>query len=56
MSWLLAAPLILPFVTAVIAFFVKDGTAGRWCSVLGSLLTLFATIALMMTVRRSATC
>ncbi|MEM0947496.1 MAG: Na+/H+ antiporter subunit D [Pseudomonadota bacterium] len=50
MSWLLALPIILPFSTAVVAFFFKDGPRGRWWSVLGSLATLFAAMALMSRV------
>ena len=42
MSWLLTVPIIIPFATAVIAFLAKDGTSGRWWSLLGSILLFFA--------------
>ena len=53
MSWLLALPIILPFLTAVAAFLVRSkGAQGRWLSVGGSTLLLAAAIALMTTVWR----
>ncbi|MBT8454646.1 MAG: Na+/H+ antiporter subunit D [Rhodobacteraceae bacterium] len=50
MSWLLAFPIIIPFATAVIAFLNRDKPTGRWWSVLGSLLLLLASGALMVRV------
>ncbi|MEM1064027.1 MAG: Na+/H+ antiporter subunit D [Pseudomonadota bacterium] len=52
MTWVLALPLIIPFFAAVIAYLAKDGSAGRWWSLLGSILTLFASIVLMVIVLR----
>ncbi|MEM9474372.1 MAG: Na+/H+ antiporter subunit D [Pseudomonadota bacterium] len=52
MSWLLTVPIIIPFATAVIAFLAKDGTSGRWWSLLGSILLFFASVALMAEVLR----
>ena len=54
MSWTLALPIILPFVTAVIAFLTKDGPRGRWWSVAGSLATLIAAAALLREESRGA--
>ena len=50
MSWTLALPIILPFATAIIAFFTKDGPRGRWWSVAGSLATLLAAAGLLVAV------
>jgi multicomponent Na+:H+ antiporter subunit D len=36
MSWILAAPIIIPFATAVLAFLFRSGPEGRWLSVVGS--------------------
>jgi multicomponent Na+:H+ antiporter subunit D len=36
MSWILAAPIIIPFATAVLAFLFRAGPEGRWLSVVGS--------------------
>jgi len=49
-SWELSLPLIVPFATAVLAYFGRDSGRGRWISVLGSLVGLFAAISLMATV------
>ena len=48
MSWLLALPIALPFVTAVAAFLVPRG--GRWVSLAGNLALLAAAGALMAAV------
>ena len=48
MSWLLALPIALPFVTAVAAFLVPRG--GRWVSLGGNLALLVAAGALMAAV------
>ena len=52
MSWYLATPLVLPFVTAVFAFLLRYGPAGRWISVAGNLALLVAAGALMAQVLR----
>lgn len=49
-SWLLSLPLILPFLTAVVAFLLKDTPMGRWVSIAGSVLLLCAAGALMLEV------
>ena len=50
MSWLLATPLALPFATAVLAFLMRHGPAGRWISLSGSVALLIASIVLMQAV------
>lgn len=50
MSWILAAPIIIPFATAVLAFLFRHGPEGRWLSVLGSAGLLIASIFLMVEV------
>ncbi|MEO0709610.1 MAG: Na+/H+ antiporter subunit D [Pseudomonadota bacterium] len=50
MTWLLATPLVLPFLTAVVAFLSRTKPAGRWFSVAGNVLFLAAAIALLMAV------
>jgi multicomponent Na+:H+ antiporter subunit D len=50
MSWLLTLPIIIPFATAVAAYMVKERPAGAWVSILGSLLSLLASGALMVAV------
>ncbi len=53
MNWLLALPIVLPFVTAVPAFLLRDrGAAGRWISLGGCVLLLLASAALMAAVWR----
>ena len=53
MSWLLALPIVLPFVAAVLTFlFRAKGSVGRWLSIGGCLLLLAASIALMVAVWR----
>lgn len=50
MSWILAAPIIIPFATAVLAFLFRHGPEGRWLSVLGSAGLLIASVFLMVEV------
>ncbi|MEO0358144.1 MAG: Na+/H+ antiporter subunit D, partial [Pseudomonadota bacterium] len=50
MSWLLATPLVLPFLTAVLAFLLRARPAGRWVSVGGNVLVLVAAVFLMTEV------
>ncbi|WP_050927809.1 Na+/H+ antiporter subunit D [Aestuariivita boseongensis] len=50
MSWYLATPLALPFLTAVVAFLLRNGPAGRWASVLGNGLLLCVAAVLMARV------
>ena len=52
MSWLLAAPLAIPFVTGVAAFLWRDRPAAGRTSVAGAALLLVAAIALMVGVLR----
>jgi multicomponent Na+:H+ antiporter subunit D len=51
-SWLLALPVVIPFLTAVFAFLTRQSPLGRWISVAGSSLLLVASIVLMATVLR----
>lgn len=50
MSWVLVMPLVIPFVTAVIAFVLRNSPANRWVSAVGSLLSLVAAAILMVSV------
>jgi len=50
MSWILAAPIIIPFATAVLAFLFRHGPEGRWLSVIGSAGLLVASVVLMIDV------
>ncbi|MEM6729660.1 MAG: Na+/H+ antiporter subunit D, partial [Pseudomonadota bacterium] len=50
MSWYLATPLVLPFLTAVAAFLLRQRPSGRWVSVAGNLLFLIASILLIAEV------
>ncbi|MBM3603430.1 MAG: Na+/H+ antiporter subunit D [Alphaproteobacteria bacterium] len=50
MSWLLVYPIIIPMMTAVLAFLFRNSPAGRWISVLGTIALLFASISLMVEV------
>ena len=52
MSWLLATPLVLPFLTAVAAFLARSSALGRWISVIGNAAMLAAAIVLMIHVLR----
>lgn len=52
MSWLLALPIVIPFLTAVFAFLTRQSPLGRWISVAGSSVLLIASIVLMNTVLR----
>ena len=47
MSWYLATPLVLPFLTAVFAFLSRFGPTGRWISVVGNAALLIAAAMLM---------
>ena len=50
MSWLLAAPLVLPFLAAVAAFLLRFGPAGRWVSLGGALAHLVSAVLLLTVV------
>ena len=50
MSWFLAAPLALPFLTAVAAFLLRQSPAGRWISVIGNAALLVLAGVLMVQV------
>ena len=50
MSWVLATPLVLPFLTAVLAFLTRFGAGGRWVSVMGNAALLAASAVLMAQV------
>ncbi|MEP2782714.1 MAG: Na+/H+ antiporter subunit D [Pseudoruegeria sp.] len=50
MSWMLALPLLIPFGTAVVAFFLRRTRYGRWASVGGSAVLLIAAANLMLAV------
>ncbi|MEM9032557.1 MAG: Na+/H+ antiporter subunit D [Pseudomonadota bacterium] len=52
MTWFLAAPLVLPFLTAVAAFLSRSRQYGRWISVGGNALFLIAAVILMRRVLR----
>ncbi|SHG74811.1 Na+/H+ antiporter subunit D [Marivita hallyeonensis] len=52
MSWLLALPIAIPFLTAVATFLTRDMPVGRWLSIIGSAILLAASIVLMNTVLR----
>ncbi len=52
MSWLLALPVVIPFLTAVLAFLRRNTPQGRWVSVAGSAVLLVASIVLMNAVLR----
>lgn len=52
MSWLLALPVVIPFLTAVLTFLTRQSPLGRWISVAGSSVLLVASIVLMATVLR----
>ena len=52
MSWLLAMPLAVPFLTAVLAFLWRRSPAGRWISVAGNVVLLALAAALMTAVLR----
>lgn len=49
-SWLLVMPIAIPFATAVIAWLARMGPAGRWISLFGSVLSLVASVALLVAV------
>ncbi len=50
MSWYHATPLVVPFLTAVMAFLFRTGPAGRWFSVAGNAVLLVAAVALLIQV------
>lgn len=50
MSWALTTPLVLPFLTAVLAFLTRYSSTGRWVSVIGNALLLAASLYLMTAV------
>lgn len=51
MSWLLALPIVLPFLTAVLAFILRNrGPVARWLSVGGCVALLVVSIALLVAV------
>lgn len=51
MSWLLALPIMLPFVIAVVVFLLRNnGPLSRWLSVLGCVALLGVSIALLVRV------
>ena len=50
MSWYLATPLALPFLTAVFAFLLRGSAIGRWVSVFGNGLLLMVAAVLMSRV------
>ena len=49
-SWLLVMPIAVPFATAVLAYLMRRAPSGRWISLAGSVLSLVASIALLMAV------
>ncbi|MEM1387655.1 MAG: Na+/H+ antiporter subunit D [Pseudomonadota bacterium] len=50
MSWFLAAPLVIPFLTAVATFLTRGTPRGRWISVWGNVIFLLAAILLFRQV------
>ncbi|ODT57940.1 MULTISPECIES: Na+/H+ antiporter subunit D [Paracoccus] len=50
MSWLLVYPIIIPLLTAVLAYLFRNSPAGRWISVAGTVALLMASIMLMAEV------
>ena len=51
MSWLLVAPIMLPIVVAILVFLVREkGGWGRWLSVVGCVLHLAVSVALLLEV------
>lgn len=52
MSWLLALPVLIPFLTAVATFLARHSALGRWLSVSGSAALLVAASVLMNAVLR----
>ncbi|MEM9271104.1 MAG: proton-conducting transporter membrane subunit, partial [Pseudomonadota bacterium] len=50
MTWLLATPLVLPFLTAVAAFLLRYTPWGRWISVIGNAALLLASAILIANV------
>lgn len=52
MSWILSLPILIPMMTAVVAFLVRNSRAGTWVSICGSALLLLSAILLMSHVAR----
>ncbi|MDO5646630.1 Na+/H+ antiporter subunit D [Paracoccus sp. (in: a-proteobacteria)] len=50
MSWLLVYPIIVPMMTAVVSYLFRDTPAGRWISVVGTIILLVASLLLMAEV------
>ncbi|MEL7130997.1 MAG: Na+/H+ antiporter subunit D [Pseudomonadota bacterium] len=50
MTWTLATPLVLPFLTAVLAFLTRASGVGRWFSVAGNAVLLAAAVLLLARV------
>jgi multicomponent Na+:H+ antiporter subunit D len=50
LTWLLVAPIAIPFAAAVLCYFARHRAAGRWISVAGAVLHLIAAGALMSAV------
>ncbi|MCT8160715.1 Na+/H+ antiporter subunit D [Pseudoruegeria sp. SHC-113] len=50
MSWLLSLPILIPFLTAIFAFFLRRSGLCRWASVIGSGVLLAASLALFYVV------
>ena len=47
MSWILVNPILIPLVTAVLAYLFRTSPAGRWISVAGAVVLLFASLIMM---------
>ena len=52
MSWYLALPIAIPFITAVFAYLARQSPWGRWISLVGSVALLAASVAMMTVVLR----
>lgn len=50
MSWTLALPILVPFVTAALAFLMRNRRGSGWISVAGSVVSLILAIRLLMAV------
>ncbi|RJE81458.1 Na+/H+ antiporter subunit D [Paracoccus sp. JM45] len=50
MSWLLVYPIVIPMMTAVASYLFRKSPAGRWISLAGTTLLLFASCLLMSDV------
>ncbi|MEL6588401.1 MAG: Na+/H+ antiporter subunit D, partial [Pseudomonadota bacterium] len=47
MSWMLSLPILIPFLTGVLAFLLREHRAGAWISVIGCVILLAASAVLM---------